>query len=27
MTDSIGEKTKERCRGKRMHGQSPRNLD
>ena len=27
MTDSIAEKTKERWRGKRMHGQLPRNLD
>ena len=25
--DSIGEKTKERWQGKRMHGQLPRNLD
>ena len=25
--DSIAEKTKERCQGKRMHGQLPRNLE
>jgi len=27
MKDSTAEKTKERWRGKRMHGQLPRNLD
>ena len=27
MEDSITERTKERLRGKRMHGQLPRNLD
>ena len=27
MKESIAEKTKERCHGKRMHGQLPRSLD
>ena len=27
MKDSIAEKTKERCHGKRMHGKLPRSLD
>ena len=27
MKDSIAKKTKERWRGKRMHGQLPRNID